>query len=932
MSEREIFIDAMHRTNSTERAQFLDVACAGDDALKNRILQLLAENIRLGSFLEEPGILIGARNASNVVGEVAGNRIGCYQLLEEIGHGGMGTVFLAEQVQPVRRTVALKIIKPGMDSAEILSRFQSERQALEMMDHPNIARVMDAGTTLAGMPYFVMELVQGEAITDYCDKNRLNLRERLELFIPVCKAIQHAHQKGIIHRDIKPSNVLIRVLDGKPVPKVIDFGIAKAINQQLTDRTIFTQLGQIVGTLEYMSPEQAEMNGGNVDTRSDIYSLGVLAYELLTGSTPLQRSKLVERGYSELLQMIRETNPPKPSTRLKASGIELADISEHRKMDPTDLKRVVRGELDWIVMKAMDKDRGRRYGTSSDLARDVERYLADEPVEACPPSQLYLLRKLIRRNRGLAFASTLIFLALIFGVIGTTWGMVSANTAREAEAKQRAIAEQRRLLAEQNQRAAVVQKQVAEAVQKFLQHDLLRQANAKEQADSILKHGGGFEIKENPTVKELLDRAASELSPSKIDSKFPDQPAVQATILQTIGDTYLSIGEYDKAIEFLRRAIDLDTDLIGDDQPATLSAMLSLACAYRERGEFSKTIPLIEKVLEGQVKLFGLDSPETLDSEYKLAIAMRMASRLTEAVELFERVYSAQVKKLGSEHQDTLNTKKSLTWASYIRDTNAAKAIATFEEIIAVQVRTLGEEHPETLDTRSSHAVVFIDTHDMPRALELLTGVSDACVKTLGAEHPDTLAARHNVAVGYSSNGNSAQAIAMFKELYAIEVQKLGVDYSLTRTTLAYLARILWLSGEREESLSLYRQLAGIVEKRKFRDEFDVRRMNGVINRLQEAEYFEEAENWWRRWLDVLKSQPDSDQHLIAINLMGLGDNLLKQQRYTESEHALRESLALAEELAKTPKTIYKGLPHMDANMISNAKKLLVEVLSELAK
>ena len=800
------------------------------------------------------------------------------------------------------------------------------------MDHPNIARVMDAGTTLAGMPYFVMELVQGEAITDYCDKNRLNLRERLELFIPVCKAIQHAHQKGIIHRDIKPSNVLIRVLDGKPVPKVIDFGIAKAINQQLTDRTIFTQLGQIVGTLEYMSPEQAEMNGGNVDTRSDIYSLGVLAYELLTGSTPLQRSKLVERGYSELLRMIRETDPPKPSTRLKGSGIGLAGISELRKMDPTDLKRMVLGELDWIVMKAMDKDRGRRYGTSSDLARDVERYLADEPVEACPPSQLYLFRKLIRRNRGLAFASTLIFLALIFGVIGTTWGMVSANTAREAESKQRAISEQRRLLAEKNQRAAVVQKQVAEAVQKFLQHDLLRQANAKEQADSILEHGGGFEIKENPTVKELLDRAALELSPSKIDSKFPDQPTVQATILQTIGDTYLGIGEYDKAIEFLRRAIDLDTDLFGADQPETLSPMLSLACAYRERGQFSKTIPLIEKVLEGQVKLFGLDSPETLDSEFKLAIALRMASRLTEAVELFERVYSVQVKKLGFEHQDTLNTKNSLTWASYIRDTNAAKAIATFEEIIAAQVRTLGEEHPDTLDTRGSHAVVFIDTHDMPRALELLTGVSDAYVRTLGAEHPETLTARHNVAVGYSSNGDSARAIAMFREIYAVEVQKLGEDHSLTRMTHAYLARILWHIGEREESLSLSRQIAGFVEKRKFRDEFDVRRMNVVINRFQEAAYYEEAENWWRRWLGALKSQPDSDRHLIAINLMGLGDNLLKQQKFAESEHALRESLALAEELAKTPTTFYRGLPHMGEDEISNAKKLLGEVLSELAK
>src|SRR5438105_648597 len=335
----------------------------------------------------------------------------------------MAPVFMAEQTRPVQRKVALKVIKPGMDSRQVIARFEAERQALAMMDHVNIARVFDAGATEAGRPYFVMELVHGVPITKYCDDNHLTPRQRLELFVPVCKAIQHAHQKGIIHRDIKPSNVMITLYDGKPVPKVIDFGVAKATEQKLTERTLFTQYGTLVGTLEYMSPEQAEMSALGVDTRSDIYSLGVLLYELLTGSTPLTHKRLKEAAYAEVLRMIKEEEPQKPSTRLSDSGAALASISVNRHMEPAKLTKLVKGELDWIVMKTLEKDRNRRYETANGFAADVQRYLDDEPVQACPPSAGYRFRKIARRNKAaIAVAGLVLFFLVLLGS-GAGWAM-----------------------------------------------------------------------------------------------------------------------------------------------------------------------------------------------------------------------------------------------------------------------------------------------------------------------------------------------------------------------------------------------------------------------------------------------------------------------------------------------------------------------------
>jgi tetratricopeptide (TPR) repeat protein len=438
MNERDIFIAALHQQDPAERAALLDRACGEDRALRERVEELLRVQEQLGSFMERPAEGVAATGAffpaprEQSAGEGPGTVIGPYKLVQEIGEGGMGTVWMAQQTEPVKRLVALKVIKLGMDSRQVITRFEVERQALALMDHPNIARVFDAGTTANGRPYFVMELVKGVPITKYCDEHRLTPRQRLELFIPVCQAIQHAHQKGIIHRDIKPSNVLIASYDGRPVPKVIDFGVAKATGQQLTEHTLVTGFGTVVGTLEYMSPEQAELNQLDIDTRSDIYSLGVLVYELLTGTTPLEKKRLKEAAMLELLRVIREEEPPRPSTRLLESKDTLPSISAQRQMEPAKLTKLVRGELDWIVMKALEKDRNRRYETANGFAADVHRYLADEPVLACPPSGWYRFRKFARRNRGAVLTAVAALVLVVVAGAGI-WSWQHQQTLRGAE-------------------------------------------------------------------------------------------------------------------------------------------------------------------------------------------------------------------------------------------------------------------------------------------------------------------------------------------------------------------------------------------------------------------------------------------------------------------------------------------------------------------
>jgi serine/threonine protein kinase/WD40 repeat protein len=481
MRVEEVFSEAAKIDSVRARAAYLDRACFGDARLRERVEALLAAHDHADSFLETSAGESDAATSAVATLPATGYRsmiegpgavVGRYKLLQQIGEGGMGVVYMAEQEKPVRRRVALKIIKPGMDSQQVIARFEAERQALAMMDHPNIARVLDAGTTDTGRPYFVMELVQGIPITQYCDDKQLDTHARLELFIQVCNAIQHAHQKGIIHRDLKPSNVLIAIYDARPVPKIIDFGVAKALHQRLTERTMFTQFGAVVGTLEYMSPEQADMDLMGTDTRSDIYSLGVLLYELLTGSTPLDGKKLRSLGYAEMLKTIREVDPPKPSTRLSQSANETASISAKRHTEPRRLQKLIAGDLDWIVMKCLDKDRTRRYETANGLAMDIQRHLQDEAVTASPPGQIYKLQKLVRRNKLTFAAIGSVVAALVIGLAASVW-----QAERATRATHKALAaESQAIDAQVNERQ---QRQLADAARQS--EALLRQqAEAEE--------------------------------------------------------------------------------------------------------------------------------------------------------------------------------------------------------------------------------------------------------------------------------------------------------------------------------------------------------------------------------------------------------------------------------------------------------------------
>ena len=459
--KKTIFNEAAEIESPQDRKAYLEKACGGDAELRAAVEELLRLHESNRRFMAVP--VLGPRDTVHLIPptEKPGDVIGCYKLLEKIGEGGFGVVYMAQQQAPVRRRVALKVIKLGMDTKAVVARFEAERQALAMMDHPNIARVLDAGASGTGRPYFVMELVRGVPISEYCDQHNLSTEERLDLFVQICSAVQHAHQKGIIHRDLKPTNVLVTLHDGKPVAKIIDFGLAKAMGRPLTDRTLFTAFGHFVGTPQYMSPEQATLSGLDIDTRSDIYALGVLLYELLTGTTPFQADSLRSAGYDEIRRIIREEEPPKPSTRISTMGEQASEVAEHRHTNPATLRRLVRGDLDWIVMKALEKDRTRRYENASGLADDIRRHLSDEPVVAGPPGVVYRLRKFVRRNRMMVTAGALVAASVLVGLALATIGFVQASRERDRafevcdarmEAEQRT--EQHRLEAQEHERRA----------------------------------------------------------------------------------------------------------------------------------------------------------------------------------------------------------------------------------------------------------------------------------------------------------------------------------------------------------------------------------------------------------------------------------------------------------------------------------------------
>jgi serine/threonine protein kinase len=555
-----VFQAALEKYPPEEWDVFVRNAAGDDEELFRRTCQLLQAHANGDSLLDRP-VVAANLTVDQPIPEKPGNPIGPYVLLQQIGEGGFGVVFLAEQERPVRRKVALKVIKPGMDTRQVIARFEAERQALAMMDHPNIAKVHDAGATENGRPYFVMELVQGVPITEYCDECQLSTRERLELFVTVCQAVQHAHQKGVIHRDIKPTNVLVAMLDGKPAPKIIDFGVAKAVGQRLTEHTLMTAFAQMVGTPLYMSPEQAELSPLGVDTRSDIYSLGVLLYELLIGTTPFEKDRLHAASYDELRRIIREEEPPRPSTRISTLAADRAvTVAEQRRTDARRLRQQVRGELDWIVMKCLEKDRSRRYETADSLARDVERYLRDETVQACSPSLAYRLKRFVRRNKVAAA-----FIALLtVGLAALAVSNVKIQSALSQ--KNDALA-----LALTNEQRATKEATRAQAIADFLS-DMLESAYPDRIKDSQY------------TVRELLDDFSTEL-----DDEFASQPEVKAAIHSVIGTSYWQLGELDRADRHLKRALDLHRQVYGAGDQRVASSLVAYAWNLGEQGRFAET-------------------------------------------------------------------------------------------------------------------------------------------------------------------------------------------------------------------------------------------------------------------------------------------------------------------------------------------------------
>lgn len=876
-------------------------------------------------------------------GEQAGDWIGRYRLVEPIGEGGMGTVWRAEQEEPIRRSVALKIIKLGMDTKEVVARFEAERQVLAMMDHPHVAKVLDGGATQAGRPFFVMELVDGVPITQFCDRAKLSLGARLRLFVQVCGAIQHAHQKGIIHRDVKPSNVLVGEQDGKPVPKVIDFGIAKATASDEAVQTMLTELGQIMGTPEYMAPEQSGTGQLDVDTRADVYALGVLLYELLTGTKVFDLHKALEAGYAELLRLIREVDPQKPSTRISTLGEQSQIVAARRHTNPQLLGKRLRGDLDWIVMKAMEKDRARRYDTAAEFASDIERFLANETVMAAPPSLGYRMRKLFVRRKKTVAAVALIGVLFLAGSIGTGVGWWKAQRANRAlDAANQDLGQVVEFLSEQLAGINVP------AMGHGLREGLLLEV---EESQVELARKALASVNFTNLALAALDEHVLQRSEAAIDSQFLDQPLVRARLLNTLGRTMHVLGlpakaseileeayqlrvehlgpedaqtldamvdwgialtedgAMDRAQEVLVEAVALDRRVLGDNHAQTAAAWNALGRFWLEAGRFPEAEKAFQAALDMTGRVHGEQSKEYATGLAALGGLMQTLGRLEEAAPLLERslaLHESLYPDTDPNYLAALSESATL-WQAQGKLQQAEEAILKMYEKTRV---VLGDLHPDTLTALGGVGYIHYGMGRMEEAEQCFRDISEGLTSLFGEAHPETLQAMGDLAAVQQALGKLDESAQATRKILDLAAKTLGLDHRTTLIQTNNLSHVLWDLGRSAEALELCQTYYEGVQ-RVFPD--DQQRLAnaayhlGVVSVGNEAYSEAEAAFLHVQSLRADDQQPPSWRDHNLNNLLGLV--MAHQGRWEEAEPLLVDS---AEALIADPATPGPGSPQGD--------------------
>ena len=752
-----------------QRRTFLDSTCAGAPELRRELEELLR-------YVPAAGEVFDAASSRFVHADTP-PRIGHYRILEPLGEGGMAVVYKAYQLHPVRRTVAIKLIKLGMDTRQFVARFESERQALAMMDHPNVARVIDAGSTDTGRPYFVMEYVPGRPILQYCDARQLTVRQRLELFAHVCDAVEHAHRKGIIHRDIKNTNVLVPEVDGTPVPKVIDFGVAKAVTQPLDDRALQTEVGQLIGTPECMSPEQALSGGSDVDTRSDVYSLGVLLYELVTGAPPIARDVLRGAGYEQVRKIVGESDPPRPGARVASlAAEEAARVADARGTSAAALIRELRHELEWVPLKAMRKDREQRYGSAGELADDLRNALAHRPLRAGPETVRYRLGKFVRRHRAPVLAGAAVAVALLIGAVVS--GVLAVQLKRQADA------------ARAGMREAEAANADAQAVIEFLTGDVIGGA------DPAVTRGREL------SVREAVDRAAASVAQT-----FRDRPRVEAAVREALALTYRALGRTDDALPHARAALELRQGTLGPDHPDALGSTATLASLLRRQGNFSQAEPLYRDVLLKRRALLGEDDRRTLSALSDLALVLQEMGDLDQAEPVARQAVEGYRRVLGNDHGYTLTATNNLALLLHRRG-KLAEAEPLYREVLAARRKLLGDDHPTTLISINNLSGLLQDLGRLDEAEPLAREAAERSRAVLGPDHPNTLVALNNLVALLGDRHRFAEAEPLAREVVAQARRLMGDNHPQTVTMIRNLSGNLRAQGKTAEADQVLRRAA----------------------------------------------------------------------------------------------------------------------------